>query len=163
MVRIIGRLSFFSKSFTERSFCFSNVLLMATFASNHESKIMGMILDLFHFSVWSKGVGCTTIVNMETSKTSMFRFTGKSNRKCFGSWVGVLTVARTWRLRRFGEWRYATTGVSLKIFWRRFDALRMGRFLRSIFWMLGKAGLYVSTKGILSVPLVSWGRFWRAS
>ena len=42
---------------------------------------------------------------------------------------------------REGEWQKATTGTSLKMFLKRSVDCRMGCFLRSISWMLGRAGL----------------------
>ena len=73
---------------------------MVSFAFNYVRKIRRIVLlseksivtiashimfDFSHFSGGSKGVGCATIVNMETSKTSMFRFTAKSTKKCLES------------------------------------------------------------------------------
>ena len=55
--------------------------------------------------------------------------------------LGVLLLfasfARTSRLQRFGEWRKATTGTSLKMFLKPSVDCRMGCFLRSVSWMLG--------------------------
>ena len=68
--------------------------------------------------------------------------------------LGVLLVlaslARTSRSRRLGERRKATTGASLKMIFKRSVECRIGCFLRSISWMLGKAGLYVIVKGTRS-------------
>ena len=59
--------------------------------------------------------------------------------------LGVLSLfasfARTSRSRRFGEGRKATTGTSLKMFLKRSIDCRMGCFLRSMSWMLGRTGL----------------------
>ena len=45
------------------------------------------------------------------------------------------------RYPREGEWQKATTGTSLKMFLKRSVDCRMGCFLRSMSWMLGRAGL----------------------
>ena len=59
--------------------------------------------------------------------------------------LGVLSLfanfARTSRSRRFDERRKATTGTSLKMFLKRSVDCRMGCFLRSMSWMLGRTGL----------------------
>ena len=64
---------------------------------------------------------------------------------CWQGFFSVLSLfvslARTSRLQRFGEWRKATTGTSLKMFLKRSVDCRMGCFLRSVSWMLGRAGL----------------------
>jgi len=58
--------------------------------------------------------------------------------------LGVLLVfaglARTSRSRRLGERRKATTGTSLKMFFKRSVECRIGCFLRRISGMLGKTG-----------------------
>ena len=58
--------------------------------------------------------------------------------------LGVLSLfaifAPTSRSRRFDERRKATTGTSLKMFLKRSVDCRMGCFLRSMSWMLGRAG-----------------------
>ena len=58
--------------------------------------------------------------------------------------LGVLSLfaifALTSRSRRFDERRKATTGTSLKMFLKRSVDCRMGCFLRSMSWMLGRAG-----------------------
>ena len=58
--------------------------------------------------------------------------------------LGVLSLfanfAPTSRSRKFGERRKATTGTSLKILLKRSVDYRMGCFLRSMSWMLGRAG-----------------------
>ena len=75
--------------------------------------------------------------------------------ECAGGGLGVLSLfasfARTSRSRRFGERRKATTGTSLKMFLKRSVDCRMGCFLRNMSWMLGRAGLQVTVKGIRSL------------
>ena len=58
---------------------------------------------------------------------------------------GVLSLfasnARTSRSQRFGERPKATTGTYFKMFLERSADCSMGCFLRSMSWMLGRAGL----------------------
>ena len=66
-------------------------------------------------------------------------------RNVLAGGLGVLSLfasfARKSRSRGFGERRKGTTGTSLKIFLKRSVDCRMGCFLRSMSWMLGRAGL----------------------
>ena len=59
--------------------------------------------------------------------------------------LGVLSLfasfPRKSRSQRFGERRKETTGTSLKMFLKLSVDCRMGFFLRSMPWMLGRAGL----------------------
>ena len=90
-----------------------------------------------------------------------FSINGQVRQPCFESQrnvpAGSLSVllvfaslARTSRSRRLGERRKATTGTSLKMFFKRSVECRIDCFLRSISWMLGKAGLWVMVKGTRS-------------
>ena len=56
---------------------------------------------------------------------------------------------------RVGEWQKAATGTSLKMFLKRSVDCRMGCFLRSMSWMLGRAG----TAGIQSLVSLVAGLF----
>ena len=67
-----------------------------------------------------------------------------------GNVLELLSFARTSRSRRLSERRYARIGFSLKILLKRSEEWRIGCILHSIFRMLGRAGLYVVMKGILS-------------
>ena len=57
-----------------------------------------------------------------------------------------------------GERRKATTGISLKMFLKRSVDCRIGCFLRSMSWMLGRAGLLV-TVGFRSLVSLVAGLF----
>ena len=50
------------------------------------------------------------------------------------------------RSRGFGERRKGTTGTSFKMFLKRSVDCRMGCFLRSMSWMLGRAGFISNCK-----------------
>ena len=59
---------------------------------------------------------------------------------------------------RVGEQQKATTGTSLKMFLKRSVDCRMGCFLRSMSWMLGRAGFYIGNCRD-SVTCISGGWF----
>ena len=84
VVRIIRGLSVFCKAFTKCAFCFPNILLIASFAFNRVCKVRRLtsyvLFNLSEISCSCKGVSCTAIVYMGTSKAAMFRVAAKGTR-----------------------------------------------------------------------------------
>ena len=135
---IICSLSVFRKTFTKRAFCFTYAVYC--------------LLHFLHSIIYVKLVELQVIwcliclvspVLVKVYDVLPLSMNGRVRHPCFepqrnvpaGS-LGVLlllaSLARTSRSRRLGERRKATTGTSLKMFFKRSVECRIGCFLRSI-------------------------------
>ena len=85
------------------------------------------------------------MINVRAGEAAMSRVAAECTGRRPGCVVVVCEFLRSFsgksRSRGFGERRKGTTGTSLKMFLKRSVDCRMGCFLRSMSWILGRAGL----------------------